>query len=256
MTALLHVSELPVITEPLLTKLAQYQLLPQLIQELVIDQAIAAVHLDAPQRSDALTQFLAQQQIGTEQAKQAWLQHFSMSESQLETQALRRAKLAQFKQTQWGAQVEPLFLAQKQHFDQVTFTLLRTENADIAQELYFRLKDGEQTFTELVPQYSQGPEVQTGGRNGPIEIARLHPNLAQLLLRVQPGKICPPTRIDQWFVIVRLDALTPAILDEALRQRLLDHLYQTWLKQQVAEFDRSSLIEFTQAPADTPRSTP
>jgi parvulin-like peptidyl-prolyl isomerase len=96
----------------------------------------------------------------------------------------------------------------------------------------------------LVPEYSKGPEVQTGGLIGPIEAARLHPNLSQLLMNAQPGKICPPTKLEQWVVIVRLEQIAPAVLDDALRQRLLDHLFQEWMQQQLAEFDGSAITSY------------
>jgi hypothetical protein len=35
--------------------------------------------------------------------------------------------------------------------------------------------------------------------------------------------------------------LNPAVLDDALRQRLLDHLFQEWMQQQLAEFDGSEI---------------
>jgi parvulin-like peptidyl-prolyl isomerase len=241
MTTLLQIPLTQPTPQPVLNKLAQYQLLPHLIKELVIDEAIATITLTPDEIHAAIANFAQGQRLSSDEAKQAWLTHFHMSEGQLETQAMRHAKLARFKQERWADKVEPLFLAQKQHFDQVTYSLLRTESADIAQELYFRLKGGEQTFAELVPEYSKGPEVQTGGLIGPIEVARIHPNLAQMLMKAQPGKICSPTKLDQWVVIVRLEQLNPAVLDDALRQRLLDHLFQEWMQQQLAEFDGSAI---------------
>jgi parvulin-like peptidyl-prolyl isomerase len=243
MTTLLQIPTTQSVSQPILHKLAQYQLLPHLIKELVIDEAIAPITLTKDETQTAIASFSQSQRLNSAEAKQAWLNHFSMSDEQLEIQAIRLAKLEQFKQERWSNQVEPLFLAQKQHFDQVTYSLLRTENADIAQELYFRLKGEEQTFSELVPEYSQGPEVQTGGLIGPVEVARLHPALSQILMRAQPGKVCPPTKLEQWVVIVRLEQLTPAVLDDSLRQRLLDHLFQEWMQQQLAEFDRSTLTD-------------
>jgi parvulin-like peptidyl-prolyl isomerase len=244
MTTLLQISKQQSTPQPVLDRLAQYQLLPPLIKELVIDDAIADITLTAAEVESAIASFAQSQRIDSDEAKRAWLTHFHMSDEQFETQALRLAKLAQFKQARWVNQVEPLFLGKKQHFDQVTYSLLRTESADIAQELYFRLKGEEQTFAELVPEYSQGPEVQSGGLIGPAEVARLHPALAQILMNAQPGKICSPTKLEQWFVIVRLEQLTPAILDDALRQRLLDHLFQEWLQQQLAEFDYSAIATY------------
>jgi parvulin-like peptidyl-prolyl isomerase len=225
----------------LLSQLAQYQLLPQLIKELVIDRAIARIQLTAPDTQSAIEAFCQSQKITSPETQQAWLAHFRMSPSQLEQQAIRLLKLEHFKQQQWGPKVEPLFLAQKQQFDKITYSLLRTDRAEVAQELFFRLQDEEQTFAELVTEYSQGPEAQTGGLVGPIEVARLHPTLAQLLTQRRPGQLCPPIKIEQWFVIARLEQYLPAALTHELCQRLMDHQFQEWLREQVSSFDLSTL---------------
>jgi hypothetical protein len=239
MTTVLQETEPQYINQPWLKKLTQYQLVPQLVKELLIDDAIAPITLTESEVQAAIISFCQSQRIDSDEARQNWLKHFHMDAKQFELQAIRQAKLEQFKQERWASQVEPLFLAQKQYFDQVTYSLLRTDSMDIAQELFFRLKDKEQTFAELVPIYSHGVETKTGGLIGPIEVSRIHPGLAKMLMQAQPGKVCPPTKLDQWVVIVCLEQFTPAILDQSLRQRLQDHLFQEWLQKELARFDLS-----------------
>jgi parvulin-like peptidyl-prolyl isomerase len=238
-------------SNPLLSQLAQYQLLPQLIKELVIDGAIASISLTESETQTAIEAFCQSQQITSPETQQAWLAHFRMSPDQLEQQAIRLLKLEHFKQQQWGSKVEPLFLAQKQQFDQIVYSLLRTDRAEVAQELFFRLQDEEQTFAELVTEYSQGPEAQTGGLIGPIEVARIHPTLAQLLTQRRPGQLCPPIKIEQWYVIVRLEQHLSATLTTELRQRLVDHQFQEWMQAQISNFDLSA-IDSTPTDLSTP----
>lgn len=49
----------------------------------------------------------------------------------------------------------------------------------------------------------------------------------------QPGQLWPPTRVGEWFVVVRLEKFLPAKLDDGTRQRMLDELYNNWLTEQV-----------------------
>jgi parvulin-like peptidyl-prolyl isomerase len=241
MTTAPQQTDISLSSHPLLSKLTQYQLLPQLIKELVIDGAIAHIPLSDAESQSAIESFCQSQQITSPETQQAWLTHFRMTPAQLEQQAIRLLKLEHFKQQQWGSKVEPLFLAQKQQFDQITYSLLRTDRAEVAQELFFRLQDEEQTFAELVTEYSQGPEAQTGGLIGPIEVARLHPTLAQLLTQRRPGQLCPPIKIEQWYVIARLEQYLPAALTPELRQKLIDHQFQEWMRAQVSNFELSTL---------------
>ncbi len=62
----------------------------------------------------------------------------------------------------------------------------------IAQELYFRIQAKENSFADLAREYSLGPEAQTGGLVGPIELNALHPVMVQMLSSSQPGQILAP----------------------------------------------------------------
>jgi parvulin-like peptidyl-prolyl isomerase len=115
----------------------------------------------------------------------------------------------------------------------VIYSLIRTQEPGIAQELYFRIQEGEQSFADLAREYSQGSEAQTGGLIGPVELSVPHPVLAQMLRLSQPGQLCPPTRLGEWFLIVRLEKFIPAQLDASMRQRLLNECFNTWLSEQL-----------------------
>jgi parvulin-like peptidyl-prolyl isomerase len=114
--------------------------------------------------------------------------------------------------------------------DQVVYSLLRTKDFAIAQELYFRIKAGEESFADAAKAYSQGPEAQTGGIIGPMALTQPHPTLAARLQSAKPGELLPPIRLGEWIVIVRLEQFIAARLDEQTRRALLDKLFQKWLQ--------------------------
>lgn len=126
-------------------------------------------------------------------------------------------------------------MTRKSQLDRIIYSLIRVTDGGMAQELYFRILEGEQTFAQLAQQYSEGSEAQTGGLIGPVELSVPHPALAQRLRVAQPGKVNPPVRLEQWWVILRLEKFIPAQLDEAMKQKLLNELFLTWLDQQVQE---------------------
>ena len=105
----------------------------------------------------------------------------------------------------------------------------------MAQELYFRIQEGEQSFSDLAREYSQGQEVQTGGLIGPVELNVPHAILAKMLTVSQPGQLWPPTRLGEWFIIVRLEKFFPAQLDEPMRQRLINELFNSWVQEQIQQ---------------------
>ena len=144
-------------------------------------------------------------------------------------------KLEKFKATHWAAMVEAEFLQHQERYDQVLFSLIQTDNLEVIQELYFRLREGEANFGEIASQYSHGPEARTNGLVGPLELYNLHPKLSHMLRISQPGQVSPPFRVDQWVVIVRLERYLPAQFDEKLRQRLVDEKFEEWMQQAIAQ---------------------
>ncbi len=235
MAPVLQFADRTIDSTELVPLLVQYQLLPQLLRELMIDAGIAAITLTDEERSQAAAQFDARHQLNGDEDRQTWMQRQGLSPTQFEHLLTREWRIEKFKQLTWGNRLESYFLTQKPQYDQVTYSLLRTPEPEVAQELYFRIKAGEQSFAELAREYSQGPEAETEGVIGPVPISQSHPALAEKLRHSQPGQILPPTRIGDCYVLLRLDAITSARLDDAMRQKLLDELFETWLQETLTQ---------------------
>jgi parvulin-like peptidyl-prolyl isomerase len=235
MTAILKVGDQTITAEEVIPLLAKYQLLPQLLREIIIDQAIATLDCTDEEKNAASEQFYTKNQLTSQEERQAWRDRQDLTLEQVEELAVRGLKLEKFKQATWGHKIESYFLKRKGRLDRVIYSLIRTKEAAIAQELYFRIQEGEQSFNELARDYSQGPEAQTGGLVGPVELSTPHPTLAQMLTVSQPGQLLPPTRLGDWFIVIRLEKFLPVQLDDAMRQRLLDEMFTTWLKEQLRQ---------------------
>ncbi len=115
------------------------------------------------------------------------------------------------------------------------YSLIRHRDQFVIQELFFRLQTQEADFVTLAQDYSQGAERQTCGFVGPCELGTLHARLAKLLRVAKLHQVNAPFKIEDWFVIVKLEAWLPAQYSAAMEQRLLDELFQQWLAEQMAE---------------------
>lgn len=213
--------------------LAKYRMLPQLWRELIIDSAIASVKLSSEEEANAKKQFYAKHQLATPERCQAWLEQYGMNLDHLATLATREIKIEKFKQVTWEHHLKSYFLSQKSRLDKVIYSFLRTTDVEVAQELFFRIRASEQTFAECAKAYSQGPEAQTGGLIGPVELSQPHPEIVKMLSGSQPNQVLPPSRLGEWFVIVRLEQFIPAQLDEGMRSQLLNRLFEAWIEAQL-----------------------
>ena len=237
MTQVLQIGNRAITPAEIIPLLAGYQILPQLLRELIIDEAIAPIKCTPEEEDTARQQFYTQNQLTNETQRQAWLQWHRMTPEQLEALATRGLRVEKFKQATWSHKLESYLLSRKGQLDRVIYSLIRTKDPGIAQEIYFRVQEGEQSFAELAREYSQGPEAQTGGLVGPVELSTPHPILAKMLYASQQGQLSPPTRLGEWLVIVRLEKFMPAQLDEPMRQRLLNECFTTWLQEQLQQLN-------------------
>ena len=235
MGVVLQVGDHRITDEGIFPLLAKYGMLPQLAREIVIEQAIADVTCTPEEEESARNRFLQQNQLTTEEQVQAWLSRYGMTTPQMEQLSLRELKLEKFKQATWGHKLEAYFLQCKSQLDRVVYSLIRTRDNGIAQELYFRIQEEENSFTQLAKDYSQGAEAQTGGLVGPVELNVPHPQIAKMLMSSKPGQLWPPLPIGEWTVILRLEKFLSAQLDPPTEQRLLNDLFQQWLLSQMQQ---------------------
>ncbi len=233
MTEFVQIGNFQLAQAELLPLLRKYQFLPALLRELNIDRAIANIKCDDAEKHVAMQQFYDRYQLTSAEQIQQWSELQGLDYQQIEEIALRQWKIEKFKQETWGGKVESYFLKRKSQLDRAVYSLIRTSNIGIAQEIYFRTIDGEQTFAEAATKYSEGVEAQTGGSIGPVELSVPHPAIAHLILTQPLGRVCPPIQIDRWYAIVRPDRIIPAQMDDPMRQRLLDELFQIWLEEQL-----------------------
>ncbi|NBD34212.1 MAG: peptidylprolyl isomerase [Cyanobacteria bacterium] len=233
MTEVIKVNQTPILPEQLLSHLKKYQMLPQLLRELVIDHAIASIECSAEEVETAKNEYLNQNRLNDPNRLQAWLNHTRLQPADLESIAVRHYKIRKFKQETWGPKLESYFLQRKRDLDQVVYSLLRTQDNNTATELYFRLQNQEASFEELAQTYSQGPEAQTRGIVGPVPVTTPNEKIAKMLVQSEAGQLWPPVRIGEWHIIVRLEKLISAQLNDATRQKLLNELFSKWLEEEV-----------------------
>ena len=226
--------------------LSRYQLMQQFLRGLIIDEAIAQIDCTAEEKAEAIAHLEAQYQLTTPEARDAWLKSQNLTPEHLEEIAVRPLRVEKYKQETWSHKVESYFLARKPYLDQAKYSLIRTKDHGLANELYFRIKEGEQSFAELAKKYSQGVEASTGGLLGPVSIRQPHPTISQLLSVSHPGQLWPPRNLAEWFVIVRLEQFIPAQLDDTMRRRLIDEMFETWIAEQIKQMGPLQVIGFEQ----------
>ncbi len=210
--------------------LSTSQFLPQLLREIVIDEALSQWQPSTqPQLAEGDTRV-----EGCDLVDGELVLSQGINEPGAVVIPTRAEKLQEFKQDVWGAKLGSYYLSRKSQLDRIICSVMQVENEETAQELFFRVQSGGNSFAELAFKYSQGAEARDGGKLGPISVTSLHPELYRQVTHLQPGQISSLFTIDPFYMFVRLEELIPARFDDDLRQFLLDELFEKWVQDKIS----------------------
>ena len=120
---------------------------------------------------------------------------------------------------------------------------MRLKDIHKAKEFYLRILEKEADFGELAKMYSEGLESKTRGIIGPCPLEKAHPILAEQLRNSKSGKVQPPLEIDSSFIITRVESYEPAKLDQPMREKMADELFNIWADSQVNDICENFLRE-------------
>tara|TARA_B100001093_G_scaffold262954_1_gene251396 strand:+ start:382 stop:1122 length:741 start_codon:yes stop_codon:yes gene_type:complete len=129
---------------------------------------------------------------------------------------------------EFSKNAESEFINSKTLLDQYTYSLITVNESDLAYELYLQIDSEEAEFSSLAKKYSSEGNTNKNGLIGPQGLGKVHPVLKEKLLTAKKGELLNPFKIDNWWVIVRLEEKVEAKLDDFARQRITLSLFDKW----------------------------
>ena len=177
--------------------------------------------------------FMRRENISNKEDLKDWLKFNGVKESDLNLNIYNSVKLEKFKEDKFSKYVEDIFLKRKSSLDRVTYSIIRVKSKEKIVELHLRLKEEEATFPDLSAEFSEGIENVLHGLVGPLELGRVNPNIAERLKASKSGQLWTPFELDGWWVILRHERLIPATLNDAMRQRLINEMYESWIMDKI-----------------------
>ena len=118
---------------------------------------------------------------------------------------------------------------------------MRVKDSDKARELYLRIEDKEAEFSYLATEFSEGMEKKTCGIVGPAPLGAAHPKLIKHLRNKPLGEVQPPIKIENSYVIVRVESFEPAKLDDFMREKMAQELFNIWVNTKAQEISQNLL---------------
>ena len=213
--------------------IGELDLFPLLVRRLIERQSVLKVIPTNEEQITYYQKFLKSNRITNAEALQIWLSVEGISEQVMSKRLYFSLQIDQFKEQKFGSLVESVFLERKSQLDRVLYSLIRVKNREKATELHLKLTEEEATFSELASSYTEGLEKEMNGLLGPMELGSLNPSISERLKISQPGQLWPPFESNGWWVLLRLERTLPASLDNSMYIRIINELYEEWMKLEV-----------------------
>ena len=203
-------------------QLSSWGILKKVKRELLIDKFIDSIK--SPEKKvleDIQKIWLKEIGISSEEELRNWEKKQGLSKKEWQGLLIRQWKWLEWCKENVSDQIPSHYLRRKPQLDKVIYSLLRVKDKYLANELFLRIKNNENSFNEICSKFSEGPEKKSGGRLGPIPLNKPHPLLAKLLQVSQPGQLWPPKELGEWWIVVRMEKLICTELTDDIKQKLL-----------------------------------
>jgi parvulin-like peptidyl-prolyl isomerase len=236
MNACLRIGSLEFTGDQLVASMAKFQLLETFVGQVILDSVLQSISLTESEVFQALGGGDGSQTPPNFSAfVNDWLQSRQLSLAYFQQVVLRQLRLEKLKRDRFDGYIESEFLRRKAEFDQVEFSLIRTSNRILAQELYFQIRDDRADVGALAQQYSEGTERHTKGIMGPMKLAEL-PSAIRTIFNARTRGVQQPISIDSKYWIVRLEQFYPAHMTLQVRNEIREYLFNGWLKAKAKAF--------------------
>lgn len=214
------------------------------IQEWILERELRDVDIPKEIAQTLLMQYRSTNNLNEDKIFEEHLQDRHINEELLQKMLIRPHKIVAYRNDRWGPAVESLYLKNKEKYDKVKYWRLEASNANVMQEVYFRIKDGEETWESMAAQF-QKISTNAKAKIGPMPTQNVEPQILSELLSNAPGKVIQPIKIGINTAVVSLISFTPSELNEDLKRKILQETFDDWLQNEYKLL--STRISFSQS---------
>jgi len=209
--------------------------LKPLIKTLIRDSLLNEIELENNVYDDLSEKFFKNRNIDGKEKKLNFLNQNLMDNEDLMRISSTKYKSNLFNLKLFGDKTKEYFEKRKEDLDQYIYSLIQVKDQNLAQELYLKLESNESEFSLLASKYSSGPEKYKNGIEGPISLSSLNPKIKDVLKSLDKGFICEPFNLNNYWIVIRLEKIINAELNESMKTFLSNELFELFLERLTRE---------------------
>ena len=216
--------------------LIENNLFKSFIKSILVAKMISEVEISDELKTQAFQNFMLSNKIKNENDLKKFLEISYITQSELEKDVIKQAKVIEFAKRKYNNKANTRFLARRKDMEMVVYSLIRTSSHELAKEIYFKIESEEESLEELAIKYSEGNEKYSRGIIGPVPITQGHPNLANKLRVMQKGELSEPFLLDKWWCVMRLEKLINPSFNEIVKSQMCKEIFDEEINNLVNSF--------------------
>ncbi|MEB3356493.1 MAG: peptidylprolyl isomerase [Synechococcales bacterium] len=205
-----------------------------LIEQTAQEQGIEVEAVEIQAEGDAQRR---QRRLENAKDTYSWLVDQMVTPDQWEAGIRDRLLAKKLAQHLFEHQVEAYFVEHRLEFEQVSLYRLVVPYELLAQELFYRIEEGEISFYEAAHLYDVDGERRSHcGYEGRPHRWALSPQIAAIIFSARVGEVIGPIQSEQGYDLLRVEEFIAAELTDDIRQIILNRLFQSWLESELPHF--------------------
>jgi parvulin-like peptidyl-prolyl isomerase len=208
----------------------------EILRQYVLEQALKTrtdLEISPTAIEQMVTDFRLQHQLNTPEAFAEWLTEQDMDDARFRQQIEFNLRLNQLKRQIVQPKLQEHFIERKLFLDQVVLSRISVGDRNLAEELHHQIAEGA-SFEQLARDYSTSDDRIFNGMMGLVSRGSLPDTLRAAIDLAAVGAVIEPLELEDEWVLIRLEAVLPATLDDPqVQQTLQDELLEEWIGEQL-----------------------
>ena len=224
------IDDLPVSTAEVVAILRRENMLPTIVKHLVLDKILQNIEIPSDHEKELVQIFRKQNNLIHETDFKNFLKKYHTNETLLKQFLSRPDRVVTYREERWGPRANSLYLKHKDRYDLISYRRLESTNADVMQEVYFRLKDKEDSWESMANQFPNCKSDE-GALVKDVPAEQVEEPLLDALRKAGVGELIRPIRLGpNTIVIAELEKIKASKLDEEIRTLILREEFDRWLE--------------------------
>ncbi|MEH2319593.1 peptidylprolyl isomerase [Nostoc sp.] len=215
---------------------------PEIIEEIVNRKVIenaavtAGITIETEELQQAADKFRLMYQLDSAEDTWTWLEKHSLTLDDFEIIVYNRLLSTKLLTHLFLDKIEPYFFENQLDYAGVVMYEVVLDDEDLAIELFYAIREGEISFSDVAHKYIQDKELRRkGGYRGIVYRKDLKPEISAAAFAAKPPELLKPILTSKGVHLIFVEEIVQAELDNMLRHKIGLDLFSEWLKQKIGQ---------------------